>query len=126
MRTFGFGPEQGRHISHYGSDFVMSRLAHPDGIHVGCMRLGPGGVVGYHRAATYQLFAVVEGEGWVRGEDPERVPIRAGQAAFWEPGEGHEAGTDSGMVAIVVEGDILGGDPGAIGPVPPRREVEGG
>lgn len=99
----------------------MSRLAHTEGIHVGCIRLGPGGLVRYHRASTYQLFAVVEGEGWVRGEGPERVPIRTGQATFWEPGESHESGTDTGMVALVVETDTLGGDPEAIGPVPPQH-----
>jgi quercetin dioxygenase-like cupin family protein len=119
MRTFGFGPELGRRIDRYGSDFVISRLAHPAGVHVGCMHLGPGGLIGYHPAATYQLFAVIAGEGWVRGEGPDRVPIGAGQAAFWEPGEHHEAGTDTGMTAIVVEGDVLGGDPEAIGPAPP-------
>ncbi len=67
MKAFSFGPEHGRHIQRYGSNFVLSRLAHTAGIHVGCMRLGPGGRVGYHPASTYQLFAVVAGEGWVRG-----------------------------------------------------------
>jgi quercetin dioxygenase-like cupin family protein len=84
------------------------------------MRLGPGGVVGYHRAASHQLFAV-EGEGWVRGAGPDRIPIQAGQAALWESGEEHEAGTDTGMVAIVVEGDALASRPENIGPVPPRE-----
>jgi hypothetical protein len=119
VRTSNFGPEAGRHVDRHGSDFRLSRLAHLQDIHVGCLYLGPGGLVGYHPAATYQLFAVVEGDGWVRGEGAEWVPIRAGQAAVWEPGEHHEAGTDVGMTAIVVETEALGGDPMAIGPAPP-------
>jgi quercetin dioxygenase-like cupin family protein len=123
MRTFSFGPEAGRYIDRYGSDFRLSRLAHAEGIHVACLYLGPGGSVGDHPAATYQLFAVIEGDGWVRGEGSERVPIRAGQAAFWQPGERHEAGTDVGMTALVVETDALGGDPAAIDPLPPPDEA---
>ena len=118
MRTFSCGPEVGRHVDRHGSDFRLSGLVHTAGIHVACMYLAPGGLVGYHPATTYQLFAVIEGDGWVRGEGAERVPIKAGQAAFWQLGEHHEAGTDVGMTAMVVEADALGGDPMAIGPAP--------
>ena len=124
MRMFSFGPEAGRHVDRYGSNFRLSRLAHADGIHVGCLYLGPGGLVGYHPATTYQLFAVIEGDGWVRADGAERIPSRAGQAAFWEPGEHHEAGTDVGMTAIVIETDALGGDSTAIGPMPPTGEAD--
>jgi quercetin dioxygenase-like cupin family protein len=123
VRIFCFGPEAGRQVDRYGSDFRLSRLVHAEGIHVGCLYLGPGGLVGYHPAATYQLFAVIEGDGWVRADGSERIPIRAGQAAFWQPGERHEAGTDVGMTAIVVETDALGDDPTAIGPMPPTGEA---
>lgn len=119
MRTLDFGPTMGRHIDRYGSDFIMSRLIHTEALHVGCMRLGAGGLVGHHQAVTHQLFAVVEGEGWVQGEDGERVPISAGQAALWTPGEYHSAGTGTGMVAIVVEGDAVVAARADIGPVPP-------
>ena len=122
MRTFSFGPEVGRHLDRHGSNFRLSRLAHAECIHVGCLYLEPSGLVGYHPAATYQLFAVIAGDGWVRADGSERIPIRAGQAAFWEPGERHEAGTDVGMTAIVVETDALGGDPAAIGPAPPTGD----
>lgn len=95
----------------------MSRLVHSESLHVGCMRLPPGGLVGSHRAATDQMFAAVEGEGWVRGSASERIPIEAGQAVFWESGEEHEAGTDTGLVAIVVEGEGLETNPEDMGPV---------
>jgi hypothetical protein len=58
----------------------------------------------------------------VRADGSERIPIRAGQAAFWQPGERHEAGTDVGRTAIVVETEALGGDPMAISPAPPTGD----
>ncbi|MDQ2983743.1 MAG: cupin domain-containing protein [Actinomycetota bacterium] len=86
----------------------MTSLVGPGGTAaVVCVRLGPGGRIGRHPAAASQLFAVVQGEGWVSGADGEQVPVAAGEAALWEPGEEHEAGTDVGMTAVVVEADQL-------------------
>jgi quercetin dioxygenase-like cupin family protein len=108
MRIYRFDAEVGRLIDLYGSKFVQSRIVHTtQPAHVSCMHLGPGGLVGYHPATVPQLFLVVQGEGWVRGEAPERRAITAGQAAFWEAGEWHESGTDMGMIAIVIEGEGL-------------------
>lgn len=117
-RTFRFDAELGRHVTQFGSDFVMSRLFHSSELHVGCMRLGPGGVIGMHPASTPQLLAVVEGNGWIRGADGAKTPIAAGGAVFWTEGEMHETGTDSGLVAIVIETGALADGP-ALGPVPP-------
>jgi quercetin dioxygenase-like cupin family protein len=75
--------------------------------HVVVMEIAPGGVVGRHPAAGTQLFAVVSGTGWVSGGDGDRVPIRAGEAVVWEPGEEHESGSDEGMTALVVEAESL-------------------
>lgn len=78
------------------------------------MRLAPGGLVGLHQASAPQLLAIVEGEGWIRGQDDQRTPITAGDAVFWEAGEWHETGSEDGMVALVIEsvslssGDQLG------------------
>ena len=102
-RTFRFDADLGRHVTQFGSDFVMSRLFHSSELHVGCMRLEPGGLIGMHPASTAQLLAVVEGQGWIRGEDGVKTPVTAGGAVFWSEGEMHETGTDSGMMAIVVE-----------------------
>jgi quercetin dioxygenase-like cupin family protein len=74
---------------------------------VGCMHFDPGGVIGFHPAGVNQLFLVVSGSGWVRDETSGRIPIRAGQAVYWEAGEGHESGTETGMTAIVIEGPGL-------------------
>jgi len=71
------------------------------------IEIAPGGVVGRHAAASAQLFAVISGTGWVSGGDGDRVPIRAGEAVAWEPGEEHESGSDEGMTALVVEAESL-------------------
>jgi quercetin dioxygenase-like cupin family protein len=119
MRLFSFEPNRGRPLTSwvdakgvkhrvdpktskvviapvFGSDHA-SRFA--------CFHIGPGGFVPRHPAVGGQLFVVVEGSGWVSGSDGRRLPIRAGQAAYWEDGEAHESGTEKGMRAIVVEGD---------------------
>ena len=61
-------------------------------------------MIGYHPATVSQLFLVVQGEGWVRGETTSKIQIKAGQAAYWEKDEWHEAGTKSGMIVIIIEG----------------------
>ena len=113
MRLYGFGLEAGRPIAQFGSERLtitgIARVA-DGGVQIGCTRLEPGGRVGAHQAAPRQLFLVVRGEGWVRGPEPERTPITADQAAFWEDGEEHEAGSEHGMVALVIEGDALDPD----------------
>ena len=69
--------------------------------------LNPGGVIEYHQAPGQQLYVVVMGEGWVRGEANERTPIHANRVAFWQKGEWHESGTETGMTAIIIEGENI-------------------
>lgn len=106
MKLFRFDPEAGREIGEYGSSgLTISRVVHLlEGATVNCAYLAANGMIGYHQAAASQLFLVVQGEGWVRGESPDRMPIRAGQAAFWGKGEWHESATEIGMTAIIIEG----------------------
>jgi quercetin dioxygenase-like cupin family protein len=117
VRIFPFDAAAGIPIDRYGSRFTMARLAHPAGLHVGCMHLPPGGLVGRHPAAIPQLFVVTAGAGWVEGGDGPPIPIAAGQAVFWQAGEEHAAGSDTGMTAIVVESELLATDLSALGPV---------
>lgn len=109
MRLFRFDASTGRPITHFGSvGLVMSPIQRGAGeFQIGCMHLEAGGIVGFHKAAGPQLFLVVRGEGWVRGEGPERHPIVAGQAAFWTTGEWHESGSVTGMDVVVLEADLL-------------------
>ena len=109
MQLFRFDPNVGRNIDAYGSrQAMLSPIGQVDGkITVVCFYLQAGGVIGYHPAAMPQLFMVVQGEGEVRGEEEQWVAIQAGQAAFWQAGEGHETTTENGLVAIVIEGEGL-------------------
>jgi quercetin dioxygenase-like cupin family protein len=70
------------------------------------MHLPAGGIVGEHEAMSGQLFCVVSGEGWVSGDDGERRAIKTHEAACWSRGERHAAGTETGLTAIVIEGDF--------------------
>ncbi len=105
MKIFRFDREAGKHIDSYNSSgLTISRVAHlfREAV-VGCAYLSSEGTIGYHQAAIPQLFLVVRGKGWVRGEESDRTPIQEGQAAYWEQGEWHESGTDLGMTAIIIE-----------------------
>jgi len=107
MRLFRFDPGAGRKIDRFGSNFILSRIIGVnENIFVSCFYLEPYGIVGYHQAVTSQLFLVVQGSGWVCSGEAARIPIEAYQAVFWSKGEWHEAGTDSGLTAIVLEGDF--------------------
>jgi mannose-6-phosphate isomerase-like protein (cupin superfamily) len=87
---------------------ASSRVADTSGPgHVGCMYLGPNGVLGRHPAASAQLFCVVSGEGEVSGGDGSTVPIKAGQAAVWAADEPHETKTERGLTAIIVEMEAI-------------------
>jgi quercetin dioxygenase-like cupin family protein len=114
MKIYRFDAEVGKSISKYESrNFIMSRIARFEesepfaGMSIGCMHIGPDGVVGWHQAACPQLFLVVQGEGWVKAGESDKLPIKAGYAAFWETGEFHESGSDTGMTVIVIESEAL-------------------
>jgi quercetin dioxygenase-like cupin family protein len=74
-----------------------------DFLHIGCIHLQPDSVLGFHPAGCPQLFLVVSGSGWVRNDISGKVPVFKGQAVYWEEGEGHESGSETGMIAIVIE-----------------------
>lgn len=107
MQLYRFDAAVGRPIEAFGSQALtqvwLARLEPGPAVHVSVLHLAAGGGVGYHEALLPQLYAVVAGSGWVRGAGAERAPLAAGQAAFWEAGEWHAAGTESGLMAIVIE-----------------------
>ena len=106
MKLFRFDPEIGRMIDQYSSSgVILSKVVHLFGeAVVSCAYLDANGVIGYHQATIPQLFLVVQGEGWVRAESSGKTSIKAGQAAYWEKGEWHESGTQTGMAVIIIEG----------------------
>ena len=69
-----------------------------------CLTVAPGGVIGTHPAVSHQVLLIVAGSGWVAGSDGNRIPVVAGQAAYWAPGEVHTTGSDTGLTAIALEG----------------------
>ncbi len=118
MEIFRFDSAIGKPITQYNSSGMtlssIVRTAQPASI--SCLHLDPNGVVGHHPAAVRQLLLVVQGQGWVRAQGP-RVPITAGRAVFWQAGEWHETGTDTGLMAIIVESEAL--DPASFMPREP-------
>lgn len=105
MKIFRFDRGVGKSIDTYNSSgFVITRILHLfDEAVINCAYLEPNGVIGFHKAANPQLFLVIEGQGWVRDGSSERVSVKAGVAAYWEEGEWHESGTETGMTAIIIE-----------------------
>jgi quercetin dioxygenase-like cupin family protein len=105
MIILDFSDTTSRPLTAFGSrDVSFIPVLKPTSAGVVCMRVAPGGTIAEHPAAANQLFLVVEGEGWVRSAPSDRVHIKAGQAALWKQGEKHEAGSATGLVAIIVEG----------------------
>jgi quercetin dioxygenase-like cupin family protein len=62
--------------------------------------------IGRHPTPLWQLLAVVSGEGWAAGPDGHAVPLVAGDAVLWEPGEDHASGSSTGMVAVIVQSPV--------------------
>ncbi|WP_166241369.1 cupin domain-containing protein [Paenibacillus turpanensis] len=110
MRIVRFDESVGRAIQAFGSNqFIISKVvrAEPKFVQIGYAHLGTNGLIGYHQAACPQLLVVVQGEGWVRSGEGERLPVKAGQGVYWEQGEWHETGTAGGLTAMLIEADAL-------------------
>ena len=105
MKIFRFDRDTGRAVDRFNSSgFVLTNVAFLlEEVNLHYAYLEPQGVIGYHKANMPQLFLVIHGEGWVRGESPEKAAIQTGQAVYWEDGELHEIGTETGMTAIILE-----------------------
>jgi len=108
MKFFRFDEDVAKPITQYQSQFSMvPLLLLEEKAHVACMHIPAGGIVGEHKAACDQLFVVVDGEGWVYGEDQVTYPIQKGKAAFWSNGENHASGSEMGMTVMVIESESL-------------------
>lgn len=112
MKVLAFGRDVAKALSAHGSRHAaVSRVARIEGrVQVAVIHLGPAGTVGRHPAVVNQLFMVVAGDGWVEGGDGKRVAVGPGRAAFWTAGEEHASGSDSGLIAVVVEAKDLDPD----------------
>ncbi len=110
MKIYRFTQDTGSSIDKYNSHAAsysrICEISQPGS--VGCIYIEPEGIVGLHAAPVPQLFLVVQGTGWVRGEDGARIPVREGDGVFWDRGESHESGSAGGMVAMTLQSDKLG------------------
>jgi hypothetical protein len=98
-----------RNIQVHGSiGLQATRIAAGQGrVGLTCLNVAAGGVIGTHPADGPQLFLVIAGDGWVAGPDGSRVPIATGWGVRWQAGEVHTSGSDTGLVALAVEGGPL-------------------
>jgi len=76
----------------------------PGRVHLTCLSVEPGGVIGTHPATEAQLFPMIAGAGWTAGPDGEQVPITTGWGVKWDAGEIHTSGTETGLTAPAIEG----------------------
>ena len=105
MRLVEFPPERAQPVTLFQS-VAVSSIALGDGpgeAHVYCLYFGPGSSIGAHPTGFGQLFLVVQGEGWASGEEGERVPLAAGQGVYFQRGEMHTKGSETGMTVIMVQ-----------------------
>ncbi|TMW70368.1 cupin domain-containing protein [Alteribacter natronophilus] len=103
MKIFNFNKQYGKKVTHFNSDFILSRVMQMTGqAQVSWMHLEENGLIGYHEAKVPQVLLVVKGRGWVRAGEKE-LKIEAGEAVYWERGEWHETRTESGLTAIAIE-----------------------
>ncbi|MCA1053762.1 cupin [Rossellomorea aquimaris] len=112
MKIYTFKQGNGKKITQFDSDFIMSRIVMTSKeAHIGCMYLEENGLIGDHQAVVPQLLLIVHGEGIVRGEDRQLIPVTAGDAVFWEKDEWHETRSSEGLAAIVIESPELDPSP---------------
>ena len=105
MKVVDFSPQHAAPIELFNSVAASSvHLGSGEGeAHVYCVHFEAGGEIGRHEAGFGQLLLVVNGTGWASGDDGERVNLQTGQGAYFERGEFHAKGSESGMTAIMVQ-----------------------
>ncbi|GAB1786344.1 cupin domain-containing protein [Priestia aryabhattai] len=109
MKIYKFNKKNGNKVEKYNSNLAtyLKMIRTNEAANIGCMYIDPQGILGHHQAPIAQLFVVVQGEGWVTGEDQKQINIKAGEAAFWEKGEWHTSGSNSDMTAILIQSEFL-------------------
>lgn len=78
MQIFKFSKEEGHKISNFNSDsaFYSKLMKTEEPTNIGFIHIDKGGIVGYHKAPVPQIFIVVEGEGWVSGDDHKKITLK--------------------------------------------------
>lgn len=108
MKVFDLTNDQPTHVTHFNSDFFLSRVGMMNGeSRLSYMQLKKEGVIGYHQTTVPQLMVIVEGKGKVRGRKENYTEIKAGQAVLWDKDEWHETKSGDGMSALVIESEEM-------------------
>jgi quercetin dioxygenase-like cupin family protein len=112
VRVFEFRQDSERQVTDWASEGVLAvgLMRVGVGADITWLRFAAGATLGRHAAGRQQMFAVLDGAGWVSGPDGARLSIVAGQAAFWDKGESHESGSGTGMSVIVIQAEHLDPD----------------
>lgn len=99
----------GQRIGNYHSisAFYSKVIKTEEQTNIGFIEIKEGGIVGYHEAPVPQLFIVIQGEGWIEGEDKGRIALKCGEGVFWGKGEGHTSGSETGLTALVLQSEKL-------------------
>jgi hypothetical protein len=106
VETFSFEPDSSKSINaHRSSGFTIAPLFRSEHLSAVCIRLELVGIIGRHEASCRRLFAVMTGSTLVSGDDGVEHGHSAREAAIWQASETHEPRSDSGLVAIAIEGD---------------------
>ncbi|MFO0706297.1 MAG: cupin domain-containing protein [Nitrospira sp.] len=105
IRIIDFGAKAAQPVELFSSSGAASvELAHGQGeSHVYTLHFTPGGMIGPHPAGFDQLFLVVQGSGWVAGSNGVHQNVGTNCGAFVPKGEVHSKGTETGMVAVMVQ-----------------------
>lgn len=105
IRIIEFTPDSARPIELFSSSGASgAELAHGVGeSHVHAVHFVPGGVIGPHPAGYDQVFLVVHGSGWIAGADGLRLELGANHGAFVPKGELHSKGSETGLLALMVQ-----------------------
>jgi len=108
MRIFQIESETGYEIKEHGSTnvFLSSVVDVERSTAIHWMRFDPQGSIGGRYLTSPQIFLIVEGDGWVKSNNPEPIPVTMGDGIFWDTGEWHEAGSESGMTVILIESKL--------------------
>ena len=109
MKKYDFTQKLANQINNYQSidAFYTKIMKTVEPTNIGFIYIEPGGVVGMHKAPVPQLFIVIQGEGWVCGENQKKIILKAGEGVLWQAGEAHESGSQSGLTALVIQSEQI-------------------
>jgi quercetin dioxygenase-like cupin family protein len=111
LSLLNFFNEQAEAITAFSSQGASAvALAHGSGLsHAYAVHMAAGGEIGPHPAGFDQLFLVVQGSGWVAGQDGLRQSLGTFQGVFIPRGEVHSKGSASGLVAVMLQAEQFTG-----------------